>query len=131
MDAKAAIINICNGLIYFSESDFPVKVKENKPTETENIIDFIQDNYHCSLNEIIKIPPEIFFERFHRNIDLHDKPLQENAAKFRTLQKLLTENFEEILIFRVEKNALIPILIFAENQHLKVEIFIEILSEET
>lgn len=125
------IKKLCSNLIYISENNYSVVVKDLPIRYEQQIIHFILQGYSCKKEDIKKIEPHDFFARFHRAIDKNDLLLQENAAKFRMLEKLLVENFAKLFIYRIEKSTIIPILIFGSNNTGDILIFLETFSEET
>lgn len=106
------------GLLYYSETEYPVTPFTIDVTSKEDIVPFIALYKNAEEQFIKNILPEDFFARFENYLAYGgpDEIMNDNAREFIALRDFLKNNFLHTFIYRIEKpgEAVIPVFIIAQ-----------------
>jgi hypothetical protein len=94
------IAHACDGLVYISETDAPIKafLSEQTTEEThEKILSHLAIKHDEPVEEINF---DLFFERLTTEKDWHGAKEKARAEKFRALKRLLEDDLSELKVFK-------------------------------
>ncbi|HVI48770.1 MAG TPA: nuclease A inhibitor family protein [Chitinophaga sp.] len=99
------------GILYFSESEYPLTIEQWGILPAATLPEKIATLNVVEQNVLRPVNADDFFNEIERTADPNDKPIVENAQKFKTLYQFLKENLSNIQVTRVETGASIPVYI--------------------
>lgn len=112
----ALLKKMTEGLMYFSEYEYPVSMLNMPVHSWEEVVPFICTYKNASPVQVKEIPVENFFHRFKIYLQTggNDTLTLENAKRFIEIQNFLLESCKRVKVYRIEKDVQIPILIIGE-----------------
>lgn len=96
----------CDGLIYISEADAPVRAFLGEPADTVTSDTIVQQIGLSSEDGIEEKDFETLFTRLSTIKDWHGEAEIERAKKFLKLKTMLEENLRDLKVFRIGKRRL-------------------------
>ena len=111
MDAISKISLLTQGLLYYSESEYPFSVEEWALASMDELPAKIVSLTQSDLSQQHVIAHAEFFHKMTRIVDPNDKLLVENAKKAKELYQYLNDELKTIQVIRVEGSSVIPIFI--------------------
>lgn len=119
MDLQETLSELVKDMIYFSESEYPLEGFTINVDDAGQIPLFLSSYKNTDAEFVKQISAAEFFERFDNYISMQgpDEVMNDNAQQFVRLKKFLAKNFEDTLIYRVQKpgEAVIPIFIIGKS----------------
>lgn len=111
MDPRSKISALTQGLLYYSESEYPFSVEEWELASMDELPAKIVSLTQSDLSQLHIIAHAAFFHKMTRIVDPNDKLLVENAQKAKELYQCLNDELKTTQVIRVEGNSVIPIFI--------------------
>lgn len=110
-----------DGLLYFSESNFPVKPFNIYVSHESEIPTFIASHVKVEKKFVKNVDAQVFFGRFELYLSYGgpDEIMNENARNFIDLYTFLKDHFRQIFVYRIEQpgKALVPLFIIAQYKN--------------
>lgn len=107
-----------DGLLYLSETEYPITPFDITATTAEEIPALLAAYKQTEAQFVKYISPETFFARFENYLahGVPDEWMNNNARAFLQLHYFLQEHFTQTLIYRIEKpgEAVMPIFIICK-----------------
>ncbi|MFN0278788.1 MAG: nuclease A inhibitor family protein [Pyrinomonadaceae bacterium] len=100
------IEKVCNGLIYISETDAPVRAFAGQEVDLITSDFILQQTGKAGDVPVEERNFDEFFARLTANRDWHGREETERAKKFAELQKLLKENLRKLKVFTIGERRL-------------------------
>jgi Nuclease A inhibitor-like protein len=107
----AQLTDKINGVLYFSESEYPLTIEEWGVVPAGEVRRKIATLHHVSPDVLNTVSADDFFNHIITAADPNDAPIVENAQKFKALQQFLQEHLANIQVTRVETGTSIPVYI--------------------
>lgn len=111
MDPRSKISALTQGLLYYSESEYPFSVEVWELASMDELPAKIVSLTQSDLSQQHIIAHAEFFHKMTRIVDPNDKLLVENAQKAKELYQCLNDELRTTQVIRVEGNSVIPIFI--------------------
>lgn len=114
MENNTLLVQLTNktgGILYFSESEYPLTIEQWGILPTAEIPGKIAALNNVSPEVLKFVEEEVFFNHIMTAADPNDAVIAANAQKFNALRQFLRENLTGLQVIRVEAGARIPIYI--------------------
>jgi hypothetical protein len=95
------IAHECDGLVYISETDAPIRafLSEETTTEThEKVLSHLVDKHDEPVEELSF---DLFFERLTAEKDWYGEKEKIRARKFQALKQMLEDNLSELRVIKI------------------------------
>ncbi|HAN65540.1 MAG TPA: hypothetical protein DCQ34_04360 [Chitinophagaceae bacterium] len=103
MNHSEAIEKLVQGMMYFSESEYPFVLEQWKGLSDASLREKILIA-HPEAGSLEEVPPASFFEKIIRNLRLgHDAYSLQMADRYKALQEYIRDNFSSSMVYRCGK----------------------------
>lgn len=103
MNHSEAIEKLVQGMMYFSESEYPFVLEQWKGLSDASLREKIL-SAHPEAGSLEEVPPAGFFEKITRNLGLgNDAYSLQMANRYKALQEYIRNNFSSCMVYRCGK----------------------------
>ncbi|WP_143306551.1 nuclease A inhibitor family protein [Chitinophaga vietnamensis] len=99
------------GILYFSESEYPLTIEQWGPLPATEVAHKIAAIHNVDQHVVKPVDASEFFAQIERSADPNDTPIVENAQRFKALHQFLNDHLASIQVHRVENGTTIPVYI--------------------